>query len=275
MDNPIRSSSELARRLVRSFTPRRAYLSLSSAFDWSRAIQKLGWRQSRRLWRIHPRHNRTDAGIWLRMTSPNLLYPLYLRPGSTDVDEFLYTVVRESYGRYLPKGEVSFIMDAGANIGDTAAWLLTRFPQAKLIAVEPDLENFTILQRNCAPYRERSLPERAAVWPCATRLSLNGNQAKDAVEVREAIDGECLGMTVASLMAKHGFPRLDILKCDIEGAERHLFSQNADEWLANTSFIVVETHGTECLDAVLYATAPYGFIHSEFRNLHIFELDRS
>jgi FkbM family methyltransferase len=205
------------------------------------------------------------------MSPPNLSYPFYIRAATTDANEFLYTVVRETYGQYLPQGHVNFILDAGANIGDTAAWFLTRFPQARLIAVEPDPENFTILQRNCAPYGERLLTVRAAVWPIEKRLALNPNQAKDAVEVREAIDGECVGMTIQALMATYNFPQLDIFKCDIEGAERHLFSQNAENWLSRTRFIIIETHGAECLNAVLEATARHGFVHREFRNLHIFE----
>jgi FkbM family methyltransferase len=270
MDHPRRSLFECVRQFTRGLVPQGGYAAFSLAFDWSCAFRKLGWHQSRQLWRAHPGHKRGHIAPWASLSSPNLSHPFFVRTATTDASEFLYTVVRETYGRYLPQGSVEFILDAGANIGDTAVWFLTRFCAAKLIAVEPDPENFAILQRNCAPYGQRSLLVRAAVWPNATRLSLDGNQAKDAVEVRESPDGDCSGLTVPQLMKMHNFPRLDILKCDIEGAEKQLFLHNADDWLSLTKFVVIETHGEECLNAVLHATARHGFTHREFRNLHIF-----
>ena len=261
--HPVRSLSERARQLTRAFLPHGAYGLLASSLDWGCAVRKLGWRQSRRLWRAHPDHASDRSGDWVRVEPTNLSYPFYVRSATTDVDEFLYTVARESYGRYLPGGEVSFILDAGANNGDSAAWLLTRFARAQLIAVEPDRENFSILKRNCEPYGARVALEHCAVWFKPARLSLKGNERNDAIEVFETADGECRGVTVPWLMSKYGFPRLDIFKCDIEGTERQLFSQGADEWLSKTGFVVIEVHGSECLKAVVEATRRYGFTHRE------------
>lgn len=270
MDRPLRSFSEVARSSIRSIVPKRAYAALSNSLDWGLALRTLGWRQSRQLWRIRASCAAMHAADSLPISSFNLSHPFYIRPGTSDVNEFIYTVVRETYGKYLPRHEAEFVFDAGANMGDTAAWMLSRYPRARLIAVEPDPDNFSLLSRNCAPYGKRFIPVQAAVWPRRARLSLRGDQAKDAIQVLDTGGGDCLGMTVHELMRKCDFPRLDIFKCDIEGAELDLFSYDADQWLSRTGFLVVETHGPECLNAVLNATSRHGFIHRSFRNLHIF-----
>ncbi|MGB6687384.1 MAG: FkbM family methyltransferase [Terracidiphilus sp.] len=260
----------MARSSIRSIAPRRTYAALSHSLDWSLAFRTLGWRQSRLLWRMRASHAAERTADLFSISSLNLSHPFYIRSGTSDVDEFIYTVVRETYGRHLPPYEAEFVFDAGANMGDTAAWLLTRYPKARLIAVEPDPENFRLLSRNCVPYGERSIPVQAAVWPRPARLSLRSDQAKDAIQVLDTGDGDCLGMTIPELMEKYDFPRLDIFKCDIEGAELELFSFDADQWLSRTGFLVIEVHGPECLNAVLNATSRHGFIHRSFRNLHIF-----
>jgi FkbM family methyltransferase len=146
----------------------------------------------------------------------------------------------------------------------------TRYPDSRIIAVEPDSENFDSLLKNCTPYGQRFIPVKAAVWPRTAQLSLQSDKAKDAIQVLDTGNGDCLGMTVPELMDKFSFPRLDIFKCDIEGAELDLFSFDSDQWLSRTGFLVVEVHGPECLDAVLNATSRHGFTHCSYRNLHIF-----
>jgi hypothetical protein len=44
-----------------------------------------------------------------------------------------------------------------------------------------------------------------------------------------------------SLLGRSGFPRIDVLKVDIEGAELELFTGPTD-WLASVDCVVVETH---------------------------------
>jgi hypothetical protein len=148
MDCRTRSLSERARQLTRTLLPRSTYAILWSALNWMHAVNKLGWRQSCRLWRAHPEHLHTDRSSCVVLEAPNLQYPFRVRPATTDASEFLYTIARETYGRYLPDSDAEFILDVGANIGDTAAWFLTRYQRSRLIAVEPDSENFELLNLN-------------------------------------------------------------------------------------------------------------------------------
>lgn len=59
-----------------------------------------------------------------------LQHPLYARAGTPDAVEIVHSVIREAYGKYLPDGEVKFVIDAGAYIGDATAWYLSKFPKA-------------------------------------------------------------------------------------------------------------------------------------------------
>jgi len=274
MTSPSKSFSESVLRAVRGILPRAVYFKVSAIWDWASAARVLGPRHTIRLRAVHVRSRSQKPREPISVSASNLQFPFWLRPGSSDVPEFLYTIARESYGKYLPRPPVEFILDLGANIGDTAAWFLSRFPDARLVAVEPDAENFAVLQRNAEGYAGRIILERAAVWPYSTTLTFVDQQASDAVQVRDAEGGECSAVTVPQLMRKYAWPRIDLLKCDIEGAEKELFSMNADEWLAKTNFLVVETHGPECLQAVLDAVTRHGFEHRCFRNLHIFRRER-
>jgi FkbM family methyltransferase len=204
------------------------------------------------------------------MQCANLQHTFCIRQGTSDVIETFYTIVRQTYGKYLPSQAPDFILDAGANIGTTSAWFLSHFPESRLVAVEPELSNFALLQKNCAPFENRVSLVRAAIWPTLANLSLRLNSDHNAVQVAESPDGSCPGVTVPMLMRQFGLPRLDVFKCDIEGSEKELFSIDSDEWLRQTRFIVVETHGSDCLDAVLEATSRHGFTCRRFRDLRIF-----
>jgi FkbM family methyltransferase len=207
----------------------------------------------------------------LPIKATSLLHTFYLRRGSTDAAAVLFTLVRQAYGRYLPQREVKYMLDLGANVGCTTVWFLSRFPKAKLIAVEPDPSNFEILKKNCAPYGDRALLLQAAVWPRQARLSMTANEALDAVQVFESPDGDCLGMPISAILERFGFPQLDILISNIEGAERDMFSIDADAWIERTQFMAVSTHGPDCLRAVLEATDRHGFKYRKYRDLRLLE----
>jgi FkbM family methyltransferase len=163
------------------------------------------------------------------------------------------------------------VIDAGAYIGDSTAWYLTKFPEARVIAVEPDPENFRLLEMNCKPYGERVRLVRAALWSKTRRLDLKHTSAWDSVQVGES-DGsnECQGVSIPELMQSQGISTVDILKLDIEDAELGLFSSDCDSWLRQIRAIVMEIHSRSSLEAVVAATERQHFSHKVYRNLHFF-----
>jgi len=60
--------------------------------------------------------------------------------------------------------DASLIVDCGANVGYSTVYFLTRYPRAKVIAVDPDPDNYALLEANVAPYGARCRPIRSAVW---------------------------------------------------------------------------------------------------------------
>ena len=89
--------------------------------------------------------------------------PLHYRPGSSDEGVIRqifanreYDLARlrrhEEIGRFFrdqfTQGRRPLIIDAGANIGASAAYFALTYPTAIIAAIEPDLGNFELLRRN-------------------------------------------------------------------------------------------------------------------------------
>ena len=88
-------------------------------------------------------------------------YPLSARTHSTDFIVFGQTFVSEPYACLDDLTNVDLIVDCGANVGFVSAFLLSQFPTASLVAIEPDPDTFQILQRNLTPYGSRARAELA------------------------------------------------------------------------------------------------------------------
>jgi len=152
---------------------------------------------------------------------------------------------------------VRFVLDLGANIGCASAFFLTAFPNAFVLAVEPDPENALRCQENLRPYGDRARVVQGAVWHSGGELILSrGNQKDWGIQVRRAVRGETadvVAYSVPDLLKQAGFPVVELLKIDIEGSEQTLFSENTDRWLSSVRNICIELHGQECEAAFLQA----------------------
>ncbi len=59
-----------------------------------------------------------------------------------------------------------------------------------------------------------------------------------------------------------GVEQIDILKLDIEGAEKELLQSGSDKWMHRVAMIIIELHDwlkPGCADALNQATAGMGF----------------
>ena len=152
-------------------------------------------------------------------------------------------LLRERYASMLAAGRTPAILDCGANIGCSAYWLGVEFPQARILAVEPDADNVRLAEMNT-----RHCPNvrvvQAAVASADCRVSLsNIDQGSDAFRTEVSNAGAVPAYSVASLLAQIGAQPQDLLlaKIDIEGFEQELFSRNT-EWVGLAGAIIVETH---------------------------------
>jgi hypothetical protein len=128
------------------------------------------------------------------------------------------------------------------------------------------------------PYPNVSVIQ-AGIWHKATRLKIeNPQDEKWLLRVKEAEAGDATvnAITIGEILERSGSDRIDILKLDIEGAERELFSYNPD-WLDNVRLLIIETHDhlkPGCSAAVYSAVSKYDV--REFRRSEniIFLIDR-
>jgi FkbM family methyltransferase len=203
---------------------------------------------------------------------PLLRYPLRLRARSSDPQIFRQIMIEDEY-RVLAGLSIKHIIDLGANVGIASAYFLSRFPKAKVLAVEPDPETVEACRINLAPYDGRVQVLHGAAWSKRTVLMLQRRTCAANTTVNENVRTESdriaiEGWDIGSLIALSGFDSIDLLKIDIEGAERYIFSDESREWLRLVKNISIELHGDSCRKAFYSALAGY-----EYENLRSGELD--
>lgn len=169
-----------------------------------------------------------------------------LRSHTTDISVCDELLVSHSYAHLIRnvEDEVATVVDLGANIGLAARWLAHAFPAARIVAVEPEPGNLEILQLNLS-----AIADRAMCWPVAVgasdgRAILTTDSGEHGFTIlgtgpREGTDVEVI--TLRRVLDESGIDRVDVLKCDIEGAERDLFADCA-EWIALVGWLEIECH---------------------------------
>lgn len=204
------------------------------------------------------------------LTTEFARHALQCRPGTSDLESFDQIFVEREYSCLDDLEDVTLILDCGANVGYSAAYLLSRFPTSRVIAIEPDPENFAILRANLAPYGDSAKLLRSAVWSHPTGLVLSRSPYRDGKawsrQVRECQPGEeadLVAVDIGSLLRRLPGERISILKMDIEGAEGVVFGANDRSWIDLVDNIVIELHDDSifgnCSAAFYEAIAGRGF----------------
>lgn len=213
------------------------------------------WRGSVTAWRLL--EIGIGKGVRYRIRAPGIKEPLWLRAATSDRTVFYQIfVLRELDFGLFPSPSV--IVDAGANIGCASVFLASKYPSATVLAIEFDVKNFETLRLNLAPYPQiKAL--HAALWPDSGRVSAaNPGADLDALRARPASadDIDTIStITMSEIIAE--YRSVDLLKLDIEGGERELFSATDLDWLDSVNCIAVELHDwcisgcTEALRAAL------------------------
>jgi FkbM family methyltransferase len=177
---------------------------------------------------------------------PGIAHPVRLRIGTTDISTYKQVLVLLQYEFDKPEAP-RFIIDAGANIGLSAVYFANRFPQAKIVAIEPEDSNYRMLCENVEPYRQ-VMPLRAALWRENEDLLLfdsghgnHGFQVADNEAGSGSGVGSVPGLTIDSIMRDAGEVKVDLLKIDIEGAEREVMEESG-AWINTVAVLMIELH---------------------------------
>lgn len=191
---------------------------------------------------------------------------LKLRGGTSDRPTFQKVFLDREY--HIDLGFVPrLIVDGGANVGYASVYFAQRFPDALVLAVEPEPRNFCLLTSNTEAYPNVRRFNHA-LWPRRTHLRIeNPLENADAFRVQETTDRTVPqaipGISIQDLLQEAGADSIDLLKLDIEGAEKELFEDQASVgWIALTRAIIVELHDRfkpGCTEAVEHALAGQNF----------------
>ncbi|AWI87073.1 FkbM family methyltransferase [Methylobacterium sp. DM1] len=195
-----------------------------------------------------------------RLISKHLASPVAFRPQTSDMDVFSQIFVEREYQAIDSVKSAELILDCGANVGYSSAYFLSRFPQAMVIAVEPEIGNFRQLRINTKNYGTRIRSINAGIWSKEARLSILPTKIGDewGFQVREDPEGAIPAIDIQTLLNSSGHPRISILKVDVEGSEIEIFSNNY-AWIDVTDVIVIELHGHECETTFFKAIEGKGF----------------
>ena len=171
--------------------------------------------------------------------------PVVIRSHSTDISVLRELLLGGTY--QVASGLMassSTIVDLGSNTGLAARWLQAHHPGAKVLCVEPEAGNASLLEENLKRSDSASDVYRACIGSVKRSVQLkssSGSWGFEMVEAGEA-DGELIRViTMDDVLHDHGWNTVDLLKCDIEGAERELFEGCAD-WIQCVHLVVVECH---------------------------------
>lgn len=182
------------------------------------------------------------------------------RHGTTDKLVIQQVLIDEQYDCVGRLPNVFTIIDAGANIGTASIFFLNRYSKAKILAIEPDADNFRLLRENLGPYGERAILLRKALWPRRAPLQIRRRTYRDGGEWAHQVlaaewgsQAETEGITVSDLITEHSLTTIDIMKIDIEGSEFDLFSSNDLDWIRIVRTIVIELHDPSCRSAFFSA----------------------
>lgn len=203
-------------------------------------------------------------GFYLRTRNVN--HSLFCRKGTTDIDVFKHVFVLGEYTNIRENSSAELVVDCGANAGFSTVYLLNHFPQATVIAIEPDSGNFDVLLKNTCSYGKRCRQVQAAVWKEPGHLVLTAAPCGDGREwargVRPAAAGEeaeIKAISISQLLEEYPKKRVALLKIDIEGSEEDLFTAEDLAWLDWVDRIVIELHSDACKRAYHAAVSRAGF----------------
>ncbi|QJW98057.1 FkbM family methyltransferase [Frigoriglobus tundricola] len=146
------------------------------------------------------------------------------------------------------------VLDLGANIGLASLYFAGELPAARVFAVEPDAGNFGLLEHNLRSLiaAGRARVRRGAAWDRDTPVAflrpdaighVNAGVVRSVDLIPDPPDPAlvCPGYRMSTRVSGSGFDSIDLLKVDIEGAERTLFADH-EGWLHRVKLLAIEFH---------------------------------
>lgn len=202
--------------------------------------------------------------------------PIYLRRSTSDIDNFIQIFLRGEYN-FLPFCPKT-IIDLGGYIGLSSIFLSHKYPEAKILLVEPDVDNFILASLNCRAFSNIKCLN-VGVWNKDCNLSvkekINGDwgtvfEEKNIDENNETVKS----MTITNLIKFSNFDHIDFLKIDIEGTEKIIFEDpDSSNWIEKCKVVSCELHDhivPGCYESVNKLMIEKKFHHDTYGEFHYY-----
>lgn len=153
-------------------------------------------------------------------------------------------ILNQSYN--LKISDPEWIIDCGANIGLATVFFKQKYPDSKIVAIEMEDGNFSMLEKNTYGY-ENVFLEKAAIWSnSSAHLFIEGGDKEWEYQVSSTgndFDSKSTkAITINDIVEKYAIPTIDIIKIDVEGAEKEIFRKGTFDWLSITKVLIIELH---------------------------------
>lgn len=187
-------------------------------------------------YRIHHRASVADRGVLLQVFQ---LQEYSFEP----LSPWLFSPHADTS---LGQSEARLIVDCGASIGASVVYFAKTFPDARIIALEPEPANFSLLVQNSAPFGDRvtAWDKAIASTPGPVRLTDPG-LGEWGYRAGASADGRLLAevaaVTIDDVLESAPETKPFVLKVDIEGAEADLFATRGST-LDLFPVVIVELH---------------------------------
>jgi FkbM family methyltransferase len=187
-----------------------------------------------------------------------------LSPGPWDLLTLLGIWVHQDYFHPMIS-HCRTILDVGAHVGMAAVWFEGLLPGVRLACVEPDARNIPLLRKNLAENGIDARIFECAVAPHTGRLRLGIGMDTEPAAMEgteehtytEFIEVEA--RSIPDILDTLDWPRVDLLKLDIEGLERDIIA-DASDWLSQVGMILFEVHHNITPTEIADLFRPYDWI---------------
>jgi len=214
------------------------------------------WRDARAFGpRFLLRHSHHLTGRQVSRVVIPSIGPVFVRSSESDVAAFREVFISRDYDmgstspargrvqlRYeaiLSSGKTPVIIDAGANVGSASLWFAHEYPDAQVVAVEPEAGNLRILKLNVEGRDNISVLD-AAIGSSSGFAAVENEGMGWGARTARADTGMRI-VTIDDAMATVPNGQLLIAKIDIEGFESDLFATNLG-WIEHAPMVIIEPH---------------------------------
>ena len=147
------------------------------------------------------------------------------------------------YKKAILKNKKPLIIDCGANVGFSSYFFAKEFNQSYVVAIEPEFNNYKMMKKNCRKlnnigYLNKAIgPNDGFVKIENLNSDNNAFRTKKTNEKVNSIEMVSIDRILSDYSNYFPF----IIKLDIEGFEKELFSKNVN-WVDKFPIIIIETH---------------------------------